>query len=47
VRNLVSHTKGRTLIENRMLMRIFGPKRKEGRKEGGWRRLRNEKLHTL
>jgi hypothetical protein len=33
------------VFENRVLMRIFGPKREEV--EGGWRRLRNEKLHNL
>jgi hypothetical protein len=30
---------------NRVLRRIFGPKRKEV--AGGWRRLHNEKLHIL
>jgi hypothetical protein len=36
---LASYTKGRTLrvFENRMLRRIFGPKREEV--AGGWRRL--------
>jgi hypothetical protein len=33
------------VFENRVLRRIFGPKRDEGR--GGWRRLHNEKLYTL
>jgi hypothetical protein len=31
--------------ENRVLMRIFGPKREEV--TGGWRKLRNEELHNL
>jgi hypothetical protein len=31
--------------ENRMLKRIFGPKR--GEVTGGWRELRNEELHNL
>jgi hypothetical protein len=31
--------------ENRVLRRIFGPKREEV--AGGWRRLHNEKLHNL
>jgi hypothetical protein len=31
--------------ENRMVRRIFGPKREEG--TGGWRRLHNEELHKL
>jgi hypothetical protein len=30
--------------ENRLLMRIFGPKRKEV--VGDWRRLHNEELHN-
>jgi hypothetical protein len=33
------------LRENRMLRRIFGPKRDE--KTGGWRRLHNEELRNL
>ena len=32
------------VIENRILRRIFGPKRDENRK---WRRLYNEELHSL
>ena len=32
------------VFENRILRRIFGPKRNANR---GWRRLHNEKLHTL
>jgi hypothetical protein len=32
------------MVENRMLRRIFGPKRDEG--TGGWRKLHNE-LHNL
>jgi hypothetical protein len=31
------------VFENRMLRRIFGPKREE--LAGGWRRLHNEELH--
>jgi hypothetical protein len=33
------------MFENRMLRRIFGPKREEVM--GGWRRLHNEELHNL
>jgi hypothetical protein len=33
------------MFENRVLRRIFGPKREEG--AGGWRRLHNEELHNL
>jgi hypothetical protein len=33
------------VLENRVLRRIFGPKREEV--AGGWRRLHNEKLHKL
>jgi hypothetical protein len=33
------------VIENRVLRRIFGPKRDEV--TGGWRKLHNEKLHGL
>jgi hypothetical protein len=32
-------------LENRMLRRIFGPKRDEV--IGGWRTLHNEELHNL
>jgi hypothetical protein len=44
---LVSHAKGITKIafENRVLRRIFGPKREEV--VGDWRRLHNEELHNL
>jgi hypothetical protein len=41
-------SKGRTqlkLFQNRVLRRIFGPKREEV--AGGWRRLHNEELHNL
>jgi hypothetical protein len=31
--------------ENRVLRRMFGPKR--GEMAGGWRRLYNEELHSL
>ena len=33
------------VCENRMLRRIFGPKREEGR--GEWRKLHNEELNDL
>jgi hypothetical protein len=33
------------ILENRVLRRIFGPKREEV--AGGWRRLHNEELHNL
>jgi hypothetical protein len=33
------------VFENRVLRRIFGPKRDE--ETGGWRKLRNEELHNL
>jgi hypothetical protein len=33
------------VFENRMLRRIFGPKREEV--AGGWRRLLNEQRHNL
>jgi hypothetical protein len=33
------------VIENRVLRRIFGPKRDE--ETGGWRRPHNEELHNL
>jgi len=33
------------VFENRVLRRIFGPKREEV--AGVWRRLRNEELHNL
>jgi hypothetical protein len=33
------------VFENRVLRRIFGPKRDEV--TGGWRKLHNEKLHDL
>jgi hypothetical protein len=33
------------VFENRMLSRIFGPKRDEV--TGGWRKLYNEELHNL
>jgi hypothetical protein len=32
-------------IKNRVLRRIFGPKRDEG--TGGWRKLHNEELQNL
>jgi hypothetical protein len=33
------------VIENRVLRRIFGPKRDEV--TGGWRKLHNEELHNM
>jgi hypothetical protein len=33
------------VFENRVLKRIFGPKRDEI--VGGWRKLKNEELHNL
>jgi hypothetical protein len=33
------------MFENRMLRRIFGPKREEVL--GGWKRLHNEEIHNL
>jgi hypothetical protein len=33
------------VFENRVLRRIFGPKREEER--GGWRKLHNEEIHNL
>jgi hypothetical protein len=48
MRNLVSHTEGGTkteVFENRVLRRIFGPKRDEV--TGEWRRLHNEELNDL
>jgi hypothetical protein len=33
------------VFENRVLRRMFGPKRDEVR--GGWRKLHNEELHDL
>jgi hypothetical protein len=32
------------VFENRVLRRIFGPKRKE---DGSWRKLHNDELHNL
>jgi hypothetical protein len=32
------------VFENRVLMRIFGPKREE---DGSWRKLHNDELHSL
>jgi hypothetical protein len=45
---LVSDIKGRTKlkpVENRLVRRIFGPKRDEV--TGGHRKLHNEELHNL
>jgi hypothetical protein len=35
---------GLRVFENRMLRKIFGPKRKE---DGSWRKLHNDELHSL
>jgi hypothetical protein len=35
---------GLRVFENRVLMRIFGPKRE---KDGSWRKLHNDELHSL
>jgi hypothetical protein len=48
VRNLVCNIKGGTQtegVENRVLRRIFEPKR--GEVTGDWRKLHNEELHNL
>jgi hypothetical protein len=43
---LVYHANGRLRVfENRVLRRIFGPKRYEA--TGEWRKLHNEELHNL
>jgi hypothetical protein len=45
---LISDTKtgnAMRVFENRVLRRIFGPKR--GEVIGGWRKLHNEELHNL
>jgi hypothetical protein len=33
------------VFENRVMKRVFGPKRREVR--GGWRKIHNEELHKL
>jgi hypothetical protein len=38
-------TTSQKMFKNRVLRRIFGPKRDEVR--GGWRKLHNEELHNL
>jgi hypothetical protein len=43
--NLLSSRKELRVFENRVLRRIFGPKRDEV--TGGWRKLHNEELHKL
>jgi hypothetical protein len=47
VRSFVSHVEEHTLrvFENRVLRRIFGPKR--DKVKGEWRRLRNEELYVV
>jgi hypothetical protein len=44
---LVSHSKGiaSRISENRVLRRIFGPKREEV--AGSWKRLHSEELHNF
>jgi hypothetical protein len=44
VRNLVFHFEEGTQTENRVLRRIFGPKREE---DGSWIKLHNDKSHSL
>jgi hypothetical protein len=39
------HTRRLRVFENRVLRRIFGPKRDEV--TGGWRKLHNEKIPNL
>jgi hypothetical protein len=41
---LVSHFERGTQTENRVLRRIFGPKREE---DGSWRKLHSDELHSL
>jgi len=41
----VSEERGLRVFENRVLRRIFGPKRDEATEE--WRKLRNEELNDL
>jgi hypothetical protein len=43
--NFWIHRRVRGCLENRVLRRLFEPKREEV--AGGWRRLHNEKLHNL
>jgi hypothetical protein len=45
LRNSVSNIKGLRVFENRVLRRIFGPKRDEVTVD--WRKLHNEELHNL
>jgi hypothetical protein len=35
------------VFENRVLRRIFEPKREEATRGGGWRKLCNKEAHTL
>jgi hypothetical protein len=42
--NLVSHFGGGTKTENRVLRKIFGPKRGE---DGSWRKLHNDEFPEL
>jgi hypothetical protein len=42
---VLSEEHGLNVFQNRVLRRIFGPKRDEV--TGGWRKLRNEELHGL
>jgi hypothetical protein len=42
---LLDYILGLRVFENRVLRRIFGPKR--DKVTGGWRKLHNEELHNL
>jgi hypothetical protein len=42
---IIREEHGQKLYENRVLRRVFGPKRDEV--TGGWRKLHNEELHNL
>jgi hypothetical protein len=44
-RIILGITHGLRVFENRVLRRIFGPKRNEV--TGEWRKLRNKELHNL
>jgi hypothetical protein len=41
----LTEEQGLRVFENRVLRRIFGPKRDEV--TGGWRKVRNDELHNL
>jgi hypothetical protein len=44
-KNILVYRVSVRVFENRVLRRIFGPKRDEV--TGGWRKLHNEELHNL